>query len=237
MLEINGLCAGYGASDVLHNVSIAVARGSFHALIGANGAGKSTTMKALSGLLRPVRGSITFEGEDISRLPAARVVSRGLALVPEGRRVFGPMSVSENLQMGAFTALFPRRKGDLSERLEFVLATFPRLKERLQQIAGTLSGGEQQMLAIGRALMSGPRFLALDEPSMGLAPVIVEQVFAALKQLQRDGLTILVSEQNASITLAHADFGHVMESGVIALSGQASALRDDDRVREAYLGM
>ena len=140
MLEINGLCAGYGASDVLHNVSIAVERGSFHALIGANGAGKSTTMKALSGLLRPVRGSITFEGEDISRLPAARVVSRGLALVPEGRRVFGPMSVSENLQMGAFTALFPRRKGDLGERLEFVLATFPRLKERLQQIAGTLSG-------------------------------------------------------------------------------------------------
>ncbi len=237
MLEMSGLHAGYGASDVLNDVSISIERGSFHALIGANGAGKSTTMKALSGLLRPVRGRITFEGEAISRLPAARIVSKGFALVPEGRRVFGPLSVSDNLQMGAFTALFPRRKGDLTDRLEFVLATFPRLKERLHQSAGTLSGGEQQMLAIGRALMSRPRLLALDEPSMGLAPVIVEQVFAALKQLQRDGLTILVSEQNASITLAHADVGHVMESGAIALSGPAAMLRDDDRVREAYLGL
>jgi branched-chain amino acid transport system ATP-binding protein len=237
MLEITGLHAGYGASDVLHDVAISIERGAFHALIGANGAGKSTTMKAIAGLLRPVRGRIVLEGEDISQLPAARIVSKGFALVPEGRRVFGPLSVSDNLQMGGFTALFPRRKGDLAERLDFVLATFPRLKERLNQAAGTLSGGEQQMLAIGRALMSGPRLLALDEPSMGLAPVIVEQVFAALKQLQRGGLTILVSEQNASITLAHADFGHVMESGAISLSGPAGALQDDDRVREAYLGL
>ena len=237
MLEIKALHAGYGASDVLHDVCIDIGRGAFHGLIGANGAGKSTTMKALSGLLRPVRGSITFAGEDISRLSAARVVAKGFALVPEGRRVFGPMTVSDNLQMGAFTQLFPRKKGNVSERLDFVLGTFPRLKERLGQLAGTLSGGEQQMLAIGRALMSGPHFLALDEPSMGLAPVIVEQVFAALKKLQRDGLTILVSEQNASITLAHCDFGHVMESGAITLSGPASLLRDNDRVREAYLGI
>ncbi|MGO4392363.1 ABC transporter ATP-binding protein [Variovorax sp. M-6] len=237
LLDIQGLHAGYGASDVLHDVAIAMEPGSFHALIGANGAGKSTTMKALSGLLRPVRGSIAFAGEDIARLPAARIVSKGFALVPEGRRVFGPLSVKDNLQMGAFTDLFPRRKSNLEDRLAFVLSTFPRLEERLSQAAGTLSGGEQQMLAIGRALMSGPRLLALDEPSMGLAPVIVEQVFAALKQLQRGGLTILVSEQNASITLAHADIGHVMESGAITLSGAAAALRDDDRVREAYLGL
>ena len=237
LLDIKGLHAGYGASDVLHDVAIAMEPGSFHALIGANGAGKSTTMKALSGLLRPVRGSIAFAGEDIARLPAARIVSKGFALVPEGRRVFGPLSVKDNLQMGAFTDLFPRRKGHLDDRLAFVLSTFPRLEERLAQAAGTLSGGEQQMLAIGRALMSGPRLLALDEPSMGLAPVIVEQVFAALQLLERGGLTILVSEQNASITLAHADIGHVMESGAITLSGAAAALRDDDRVREAYLGL
>ncbi|CAN5715957.1 ABC transporter ATP-binding protein [soil metagenome] len=237
MLELASLHAGYGASDVLHDVSMTIGQGSFHALIGANGAGKSTTMKGIAGLLRPVRGAVLFEDKDISRLPAARIVSRGLALVPEGRRVFGPMSVRENLQMGAFVDLFPRRKAGVKERLDFVLSTFPRLQERLEQLAGTLSGGEQQMLAIGRALMSGPRLLALDEPSMGLAPVIVEQVFAALKTLQQSGLTILVSEQNASITLAHADFGHVMESGAIVLSGAASALRNDDRVREAYLGL
>ena len=237
MLEISGLHAGYGRSDVLHDVSMSIGSGSFHALIGANGAGKSTTMKALSGLLRPVRGQIRFENQDMARLPAARVVERGFALVPEGRRVFGPMSVADNLQMGAFSTLFPRRTRDSSQQLEFVLEVFPKLKERLRQLAGTLSGGEQQMLAIGRALMSSPRFLALDEPSMGLAPVIVEQVFATLKQLQAKGLTILVSEQNASITLAHADYGHVMESGRIALSGPVQLLRDDDRVREAYLGL
>jgi branched-chain amino acid transport system ATP-binding protein len=237
MLKIKGLHAGYGASDVLHDVTFDIGRGAFHALIGANGAGKSTTMKAVSGLLRPVRGSISFEGEDISKLPAARIVARGFALVPEGRRVFGPMTVKDNLEMGAFSQIFPSRKSNVSERFEFVLDTFPRLKERLSQIAGTLSGGEQQMLAIGRALMSGPRFLALDEPSMGLAPVIVEQVFSTLKKLQKGGLTILVSEQNASITLAHADVGHVMENGVITLSGPAAWLRDNDQVREAYLGL
>ncbi|MEO8858856.1 MAG: ABC transporter ATP-binding protein [Burkholderiaceae bacterium] len=237
MLEVSGLHAGYGRSDVLHNVAMSIEQGSFHALIGANGAGKSTAMKAISGLLRPVRGRIVFEGQDIARLPAARVVAKGFALVPEGRRVFGPMSVSENLQMGAFTALFPRRIRAIEEQLEFVLSMFPRLKERLGQLAGSLSGGEQQMLAIGRALMSGPRFLALDEPSMGLGPLIVEQVFGALKQLQAKGLTILVSEQNASITLAHADIGHVMESGEITLSGPTFELRSNDRVREAYLGI
>lgn len=237
MLEISRLHAGYGRSDVLRDVAMSIDQGSFHALIGANGAGKSTTMKSISGLLRPVRGRIVFQGQDIARLSAARVVAKGFALVPEGRRVFGPMSVSENLQMGAFTALFPRRTRAVEEQFDFVLSMFPRLKERLPQLAGTLSGGEQQMLAIGRALMSGARFLALDEPSMGLAPVIVEQVFSALKKLQSNGLTILVSEQNANIALAHADVGHVMESGEITLSGPASDLQNNDRVREAYLGM
>jgi len=237
MLEINGLSAGYGASDVLHDVSLSVPAGSFVALIGANGAGKSTTMRALAGLLRPVQGSISFEGRDLRGLSASRIVRCGIALVPEGRHVFGPLTVRENLQMGAFTRLFPRSRPGVVERLEFVYETFPRLAERNDQLAGTLSGGEQQMLAIGRALMSEPRLLLLDEPSMGLAPVIVQNVFAVLKKLQQGGLTILVSEQNASVALASADRGYVMESGAIALSGSAAELRGDDRVREAYLGI
>ncbi len=212
-------------------------QGSFCALIGANGAGKSTTTKAVSGLLRPVRGSIRFEGQEIARLDASSIVKRGVALVPEGRRVFGPLTVRENLQMGAFTRLFPRADPGVAAQLALVLATFPWLEGRLDQYAGTLSGGEQQMLAIGRALMSRPRLLILDEPSMGLAPVVVQQVFSVLKQLQRDGLTLLVSEQNASVTLAYADHGYVIESGSIALSGSAAELRGSDHVREAYLGI
>ena len=237
MLEVTALSAGYGAADVLHELSFTVARASFVALIGANGAGKSTTMKALAGLLRPLQGKVRFEGDGIERLSAAQIVRRGMALVPEGRRVFGPLSVRENLQMGAFTRLFPRVQGQIGERLEFVLETFPRLRERLDQAAGTLSGGEQQMLAIGRALMSEPRLLLLDEPSMGLAPVIVEQVFAILSTLQQTGLTVLVSEQNASIALAHADRGYVIESGCIVMADSAAALRGNDKVREAYLGI
>jgi branched-chain amino acid transport system ATP-binding protein len=237
VLEVVQLSAGYGAADVIHELSFEVARGSFCALIGANGAGKSTTMKALSGLLRPVHGQVRFEGEAIERLGAAQIVRRGMALVPEGRRVFAPLTVRENLQMGAFTRLFPRARGQVGERLDFVLATFPRLRERLAQLAGTLSGGEQQMLAIGRALMSEPRLLLLDEPSMGLAPVIVQQVFAALRQLQENGLTVLVSEQNASVALACADHGYVIEAGSLAMSDSAAALRGNDKVREAYLGI
>jgi branched-chain amino acid transport system ATP-binding protein len=240
MLDVVDLQAGYGAADVLHRMSFDVSRGSFCALIGANGAGKSTTMKAIAGLVRPVKGSITFEGERIDRLPAAQIVSRGIALVPEGRRVFGPLTVRENLQMGAFTRLFPRvARGDrrVEQRLEFVLETFPRLQERLAQQAATLSGGEQQMLAIGRALMSEPRLLLLDEPSMGLAPLIVQQVFDVVSRLQQGGMTVLVSEQNASVALAHADRGYVIESGRIVMADGAAALRGDDRVREAYLGI
>ena len=240
MLEVGTLQAGFGASDVLHELSFGVTQGSFCTLIGANGAGKSTTMKAIAGLVRPVRGRIAFEGEAIERLAAAQIVTRGIALVPEGRHVFGPLTVRENLQMGAFTKLFPRvARSDkrVETRLEFVLETFPRLRERLAQQAATLSGGEQQMLAIGRALMSEPRLLLLDEPSMGLAPLIVQQVFEVLSRLQRGGLTVLVSEQNASVALAHADRGYVLESGRIVMADSAAALRGNDKVREAYLGI
>ncbi len=240
MLEVSTLRAGYGASDVLHELAFTVQEGSFCTLIGANGAGKSTTMKAIAGLLRPVQGRVVFEGDAIERLAAAQIVARGIALVPEGRRVFGPLTVRENLQMGAFTKLFPRASSAgkrVEDRLEFVLETFPRLRERLVQQAATLSGGEQQMLAIGRALMSEPRLLLLDEPSMGLAPLIVQQVFEVLSLLQRSGLTILVSEQNASVALAHADRGYVIESGRIVMADSAAALRGNDKVREAYLGV
>ena len=240
MLELAMLRAGYGSADVLHEISFRVPACSFCTLIGANGAGKSTTLKALAGLLRPVQGRITYEGESIAHLSAAQIVARGIALVPEGRRVFGPLTVRENLQMGAFRALIARRPGTrrrVAERLAFVLETFPRLEERLAQQAATLSGGEQQMLAIGRALMSEPRLLLLDEPSMGLAPLIVQQVFEVLSRLQRSGLTLLVSEQNAGAALLHADRGCVIESGRIVMDDTASALRNNDKVREAYLGI
>ncbi|HUP07879.1 MAG TPA: ABC transporter ATP-binding protein [Caldimonas sp.] len=240
MLDVARLDAGYGAARVLDSVSLTVARGSFHALIGANGAGKSTLLKAIAGLLRPSQGRIDFDGAPIAGVAPARIVARGLALVPEGRRVFGPLTVRENLQLGAFTRLFRAglaARDAVGARLDFVLATFPRLKERLAQQAGTLSGGEQQMLAIGRALMSSPSLLLLDEPSMGLAPRVVEQVFDVLRGLQRHGLTVLVAEQNAAVALAYADRGTVIESGRIALDGTAQHLRGDDAVREAYLGV
>ena len=237
MLEVQQLHAGYGQADVLHGIDLHIPKGSFCALIGANGAGKSTTMKALAGLLRPSRGEVWLEGRKVSQLSAAQVLRQGMALVPEGRRVFGPLSVRENLQMGAFVQLFPRRRADVERPLEFVLNTFPRLRERLDQAAGTLSGGEQQMLAIGRALMSEPHTLLLDEPSMGLAPLVVQQVFQVLNELQRAGLTLLVSEQNAHVALTHADHGYVLEAGRIVKSDAAQALRDNDEVREAYLGI
>jgi len=240
MLDVARIGAGYGAARVLEDVSLTVARGGFHALIGANGAGKSTLLKTIAGLLRPSSGAIEFDGASIAGTAPARIVARGLALVPEGRRVFGPLTVRENLQMGAFTRLFragAAARDTVGARLDFVLETFPRLKERLGQDAGTLSGGEQQMLAIGRALMSSPSMLLLDEPSMGLAPLIVHQLFEVLRDLQRQGLTVLVAEQNAAVALAHADRGTVIENGRIALDDTAERLRRDDAVREAYLGV
>jgi len=240
MLDVARIGAGYGAARVLEDVSLTVARGGFHALIGANGAGKSTLLKTIAGLLRPSSGRIDFDGASIAGIAPARIVARGLALVPEGRRVFGPLTVRENLQMGAFTRLFragAAARDAVGARLDFVLDTFPRLRERLAQDAGTLSGGEQQMLALGRVLMSSPSLLLLDEPSMGLAPRVVEQLFEVLRGLQRHGLTVLVAEQNAAIALAHADRGTVIENGRISLDGAAEQLRRDDAVREAYLGV
>ena len=237
MLELDDLHVSYGQGDVLHGVSLDIAAGGFTALIGANGAGKSTLMRTVSGLMKPVRGAVRFEGKDIGGLGAERIVRLGISLVPEGRKVFAPLSVAENLEMGAFHFLVRGDAARYRRRLDFVLALFPKLGERLAQAAGTLSGGEQQMVAIGRALMSEPRLLLLDEPSMGLAPLVVKQIFQALSELCRQGLTIFVCEQNSEVTLRHAADGHVLESGRIVLSGAASMLLTDSRVKEAYLGV
>jgi len=237
MLEIRQLCASYGHGDVLHEVSLDLAPGSFTALVGANGAGKSTLMRVLSGLMRPSAGSVRFEGQAITGLTAEKVMRLGLALVPEGRKVFGPLTVAENLEMGAFRFLIRQDGARYRDRLAFVLSLFPKLEERLSQTAGTLSGGEQQMLAIGRALMSNPRLLLLDEPSMGLAPLIVRQIFDTLSRLCAEGLTLFVCEQNTDVTLRHAHSGHVLESGQVVLSLPAAQLRQDARVKEAYLGI
>ena len=237
MLEVRGLQAGYGHGIVLSDVTLSVPKGGFHALIGANGAGKTTTMRVLSGLMAPSAGHVIFDGHDLAGLRADRVMRLGLALVPEGRKVFAPLTVRENLEMGAFALLFPRRRTGIEKNLAMVLDLFPRLEERLDQLAGTLSGGEQQMLAIGRALMSSPRMLLLDEPSMGLAPLVITQIFDTLQRLRGLGLTILVCEQNTNITLKRAEYGYVLEGGRITLADQASALAANERVREAYLGI
>lgn len=236
MLEIRGLHASYGHGDVLHGLNLDIEQGSLTAIIGANGAGKSTLMKTISGLMRPTKGSIVHMGQDISGLGAERVVRRGLALVPEGRKVFAPLTVAENLEMGAFQYLIKRETAQYHTQLEFVLDLFPKLKERLQQASGTLSGGEQQMLAIGRALMSAPKVLLLDEPSMGLAPLVVKQIFETLSELAAQKLTVFVCEQNSEVTLRHAHYGYVIESGRLVLSGRAEELVADARVKEAYLG-
>ena len=236
MLEIRDLHASYGHGDVLHGLNLNIEAGSVTALLGANGAGKSTVMRTISGLMKPTRGDIRYAGQDISGLGAERVVRKGLALVPEGRKVFAPLSVAENLEMGAFQYLIKRDATRYHTQLEFVLELFPKLKERLPQTAGTLSGGEQQMLAIGRALMSAPKMLLLDEPSMGLAPLVVKQIFETLSELSGKGMTIFICEQNSEVTLRHADYGYVIESGRLVLSGNAKELLADARVKEAYLG-
>ena len=232
MLKVEGLNVYYGSIHAIKGVSFEVNQGEIVTMIGANGAGKSTTMNTVAGLLKPKSGSITFEGHDITSTPASKVVSLGLALCPEGRRVFQQMSVRENLEMGGYT----RPAGELAASLDQVFEQFPRLKERQRQIAGTLSGGEQQMLAMGRALMSKPKLLMLDEPSMGLAPLLVEQIFEIVLKLNQAGTTILLVEQNAQMALDIANRAYVLETGHVVKEGSADALMHDDAVRKAYLG-
>lgn len=232
MLTVSDINVYYGAIHAIKNVSFEVNEGEVVALIGANGAGKSTTLKTMSGLLRSQTGTIEFLGQNIMHMPADKLVAAGLAHVPEGRRVFAQMSVEENLEMGAFT----RPNSEIAPGLERVYAHFPRLKERRRQVAGTLSGGEQQMLAMGRALMSSPKLLMLDEPSMGLAPILIEQIFDIVCELHAAGTTILLVEQNAQMALSIASRAYVMETGKITLSGTGDELLHNDEVRKAYLG-
>jgi branched-chain amino acid transport system ATP-binding protein len=231
MLEVADLEVRYGAIAALKGISFTVGQGEIVALLGANGAGKTTTQKTISGMLKPALGSITFEGARIDGIPAHRLIALGICHVPEGRHVFPRMSVAENLEMGAFRF----RRPDDAE-LERVLTLFPILRERFRQPAGTLSGGEQQMLAIGRALMGKPRLLLLDEPSMGLAPLIVRQIFDIIREINESGVTVLLVEQNAAQALALATRGYVLETGELVLSGTGQELLADDRVRAAYLG-
>ena len=232
MLTVSDINVYYGAIHAIKNVSFEVDEGEVVALIGATGAGKSTTLKTMSGLLRSQTGTIEFLGQNIMHMPADKLVAAGLAHVPEGRRVFAQMSVEENLEMGAFT----RPNSEIAPGLERVYAHFPRLKERRRQVAGTLSGGEQQMLAMGRALMSSPKLLMLDEPSMGLAPILIEQIFDIVRELHAAGTTILLVEQNAQMALSIASRAYVMETGKITLSGTGDELLHNDEVRKAYLG-
>ena len=232
LLKVENIHVYYGSIHAIKGVSFEVNEGEIVTLIGANGAGKSTTLNTVSGLLKPKTGSIEFEGKSIVGVPANRIVSHGLALCPEGRRVFLQMTVQENLEMGGYT----RPANEIEPSLANVYERFPRLKERYKQVAGTLSGGEQQMLAMGRALMSKPKLLMLDEPSMGLAPILVEQIFDIIAELHSAGTTILLVEQNAQMALSIADRAYVLGTGKITMSGSASDVLADDRVRAAYLG-
>ena len=231
ILKVNDINVYYGAIHAIKGVSFEVGEGEIVTLIGANGAGKTTTLQTISGLLRSKTGGIEFLGEDIGHVPAHKIVERGLAQVPEGRRIFLQMTVQENLDMGAYTF-----SGDVNGAMERVYEQFPRLRERRRQIAGTLSGGEQQMLAMGRALMSSPKLMMLDEPSMGLAPILVEQIFEIIRELHKSGTTILLVEQNAQMALSVADRAYVMETGAITLSGTGKELAESEAVKKAYLG-
>ena len=233
ILEVENVHTYYGHIHALKGVSVNVDKGEIVTLIGANGAGKSTTLKTISGLLKPRQGRIELEGEDLTRYRPHEIVAKGVVQVPEGRRVFGRLTVTENLEMGAFALNDPRQ---IQSNLEKVLKLFPRLEERRKQIAGTLSGGEQQMLATGRALMASPRVLLLDEPSMGLAPVLVDSIFDTIRQLHAAGTTILLVEQNARIALQVATRGYVLQTGVVVLNDTAENLRRNEMVRKAYLG-
>ena len=232
-LEIRDLCVSYGGIRALKGVSLSVDEGQIVTLIGANGAGKSTTLRAISGLQKVQSGSILYGGEELTSLPAKEIVRRGIIHVPEGRRVFPDMTVAENLKIGAFLRT---DKAAIAQDMDYVYSLFPRLKERSWQLAGTFSGGEQQMLAVGRALMSRPKVLMMDEPSLGLAPLIVKDIFSIIRRVNQDGITVLLIEQNANAALRIADYGYVLETGTIALSGTGEELLKNESVREAYLG-
>ena len=232
LLSVRDMHVYYGSIHAIKGISFDVEEGEVVTLIGANGAGKSTTLKTVSGLMVPRAGEIEFAGESIADVPANDLVPKGLALCPEGRSLFQAMSVEENLEMGGYT----RPKNEVADDMERIFALFPRLKERRRQIAGTLSGGEQQMVAMGRAMMSRPRLLMLDEPSMGLAPILVQEIFNTIRRLHDEGTTVLLVEQNAQMALSVADRAYVLETGHIAMDGPASELAADDRVRKAYLG-
>lgn len=233
MLTINDINVFYGAIHAIKGVSLEVNEGEIVTLIGANGAGKSTILRTISGLLKPKTGSIQFEGQEIAGMPAHEIVKTGISQVPEGRRIFAEMTVLENLELGAFTR---KDKDGIKADMELVFDRFPRLKERIGQLAGTLSGGEQQMLAMGRALMSRPRLLLLDEPSMGLAPLLIKEIFAIIQDINKTGTTVLLVEQNANMALSIAHRAYVLETGRITLSGDARELAASDEVRKAYLG-
>ena len=233
MLEIKDLNVFYGAIHALKGVSLTVGDGELVSLIGANGAGKTTTLHTISGLLHAASGSVMLDGKDLQKVPANTIINLGLAHVPEGRHVFARMTVEENLRMGAYIIKDQKK---IAENLEKVYGHFPRLKERYRQLAGTLSGGEQQMLATGRALMTNPRIVLMDEPSMGLSPLLVKEIFSIIQELHESGITILLVEQNAKMALAVSDRAYVLETGTISMEGKASDLAADDRVRKAYLG-
>lgn len=234
MLEVENLHVSYGAIRALHGVSLKVEAGSIVTLIGANGAGKSTTLRALSGLVKPASGTIRYEGKEISKLSANKIVSEGLCHVPEGRMVFPNLTVAENLKMGAY---LQRDSKWVASQTDYVFSLFPRLKERINQAAGTLSGGEQQMLAIGRALLSKPKFLMLDEPSLGIAPLLVKTIFERIVEINREqGLTILLVEQNANLALDVSSYGYVLETGKVLVEGPSAELKANPQVQEAYLG-
>ncbi|MBI0434581.1 ABC transporter ATP-binding protein [Roseomonas sp. KE0001] len=234
MLTLHEVQAGYGRTTILHGISAEVRAGEVVTIVGANGAGKTTTLRSIAGLVRPTAGRITFEGEEIGRMQPHEVVARGITLIPEGRQLFPFMSVRDNLRMGAYT---PAARARMQETLEEVLDLFPRLRERLDQYGGSLSGGEQQMVAIARGLMARPKLLMFDEPSLGLAPIIVRQVFDVVERIASTGVTVLIVEQNVFRTLSIADRGYVLENGAIVMSDTGAALLRDDHVRRAYLGI
>ncbi len=231
MLKINDLRVNYGGIEAVKGVSFSVPEGSIVTLIGANGAGKSTILRTIAGLVKPAQGSVEFLGENITGLSPDKIVTRGITLVPEGRRVFPDLTVLENLKIGAYL-----RKDNLSSDLEWVYSLFPRLKERSWQAAGTLSGGEQQMLAVGRALMSRPKLIMMDEPSLGLAPLIVKDIFSIIREVNKQGVTVLLIEQNANMALHTADIGYVLETGRLTMSGSGQELLSNPDVKKAYLG-